>query len=116
VKVEWTRYDMAALDTARASGKPTIIDFTADWCIPCKELDSRTFSNPAVAAEVQRFTRIKADVTQNNENNQALLQRYGVVGPPTVVFLDGRGRELRDLRLVGFEKPDEFLARLKKIH
>ena len=115
VKVEWTRYDMAALDAARASGKPTIIDFTADWCIPCKELDSRTFSNPAVASEVQRFTRIKADVTQNNENNQALLQRYGVVGPPTVIFLDGRGRELRDLRLVGFEKADEFLARLKKI-
>lgn len=114
-KVEWTRYDMAALDAARASGRPTIIDFTADWCIPCKELDSRTFSNPAVASEIQRFTRIKADVTQNNENNQSLLQRYGVVGPPTVVFLDGNGRELRDLRLVGFEKADDFLARLKKI-
>jgi thioredoxin:protein disulfide reductase len=114
-KVEWTRYDMAALDAARASGKPTIIDFTADWCIPCKELDSRTFSDRAVASEIQRFSRIKADVTQNNENNQALLQRYGVVGPPTVVFLDGNGRELRDLRLVGFEKPDEFLSRLKKI-
>jgi thioredoxin:protein disulfide reductase len=114
-KVEWTRYDMAALDAARASGKPTIIDFTADWCIPCKELDSRTFSDRAVASEILRFSRIKADVTQNNENNQALLQRYGVVGPPTVVFLDGNGRELRDLRLVGFEKPDEFLSRLKKI-
>jgi thioredoxin:protein disulfide reductase len=113
--VEWTRYDMAALDAARASGKPTIIDFTADWCIPCKELDSRTFSDHAVASEIQRFSRIKADVTQNNENNQALLQRYGVVGPPTVVFLDGNGRELRDLRLVGFERADEFLARLKKI-
>jgi thiol:disulfide interchange protein DsbD len=114
-KVEWTRYDMAALDAARTAGKPAIIDFTADWCIPCKELDSRTFSDRAVAAEIQRFTRIKADVTQNNEMNQSLLQRYGVVGPPTIVFLDANGRELRDLRLVGYEKANEFLARLKKI-
>lgn len=113
--VEWTRYDMAALDAARTAGKPTVIDFTADWCIPCKELDSRTFSDRAVAAELQRFTRIKADVTQDNEANQSLLQRYGVVGPPTVLFLDSNGRELRDLRLVGYEKADEFLARLKKI-
>ena len=113
--VEWTRYDMAALDAARTAGKPAVIDFTADWCIPCKELDSRTFSDRAVASELQRFTRIKADVTQNNEANQSLLQRYGVVGPPTVVFLDANGRELRDLRLVGYEKADEFLARLKKV-
>ena len=114
-KVEWTPYDMNALDAARAAGKPAVIDFTADWCIPCKELDTRTFSDRAVASELQRFTRIKADVTQNNELNQSLLQRYGVVGPPTVVFLDANGRELRELRLVGYEKADEFLARLKKI-
>lgn len=113
--VEWTRYDMAALDAARTAGKPAVIDFTADWCIPCKELDSRTFSDRDVAAELQRFTRIKADVTQNNEANQSLLQRYGVVGPPTVLFLDANGRERRELRLVGYEKADAFLARLKKI-
>ena len=113
--VEWTRYDMAALDAARTAGKPAVIDFTADWCIPCKELDSRTFSDSAVASELQRFSRIKADVTQNNEANQSLLERYGVIGPPTVLFLDANGRELRDLRLVGYEKADDFLARLKKI-
>ncbi len=114
--VEWTRYDASALAAARASGKPAVIDFTADWCIPCKELDSRTFSDRDVAAELSRFARIKADVTTNDAANQALLSQYGVVGPPTVIFLDAAGNELRDLRLVGYEPPQQFLKRLQKIH
>lgn len=113
--VEWTRYDAGALAAARASGKPAIVDFTADWCIPCKELDSRTFGDPAVASELSRFARIKADVTTNDAANQALLARYGVAGPPTVIFLDASGNELRDSRLVGYEPAAQFLARLKKI-
>jgi thiol:disulfide interchange protein DsbD len=114
-EVEWTRYDANALDAARAAGKPAVIDFTADWCIPCKELDARTFSDRAVAAELGRFARIKADVTQSNDATAALMRQYGVIGPPTVIFVDANGRELRELRLVGFEKPDQFIARLKKI-
>ncbi|HEY3054640.1 MAG TPA: cytochrome c biogenesis protein CcdA [Thermoanaerobaculia bacterium] len=114
-EVQWTPYDASALASARAAGKPAVIDFTADWCIPCKELDARTFSNRAVAAELGRFARIKADVTQNNDATAALMRQYGVIGPPTVIFVDTQGRELRNLRLVGFEKPDQFIARLKKI-
>ncbi|HSP14499.1 MAG TPA: cytochrome c biogenesis protein CcdA [Thermoanaerobaculia bacterium] len=113
-EVIWTKYDAAALATARAAGKPVIIDFTADWCIPCKELDARTFRNGNVAAEMQRFARIKADVTQSNDTTAALMKQYGVIGPPTVIFVDASGRELRDLRLVGFEKPEEFLKRLQR--
>ncbi len=110
----WTNYEPAALAAARSAGKPAVVDFTADWCIPCKELDSRTFNNRRVAAELERFARIKADVTQSNDANAALMKQYGVVGPPTVIFLDANGRELRDLRLVGFEKPEDFVKRLQR--
>ncbi|HEX9164199.1 MAG TPA: cytochrome c biogenesis protein CcdA [Thermoanaerobaculia bacterium] len=113
-EVQWTHYDANALDVAHATGKPVIIDFTAAWCIPCKELESRTFSNRAVAAELSRFERIKADVTQDSPMNRQLMQRFGVVGPPTVIFVDANGRELRNLRLVGFESPDQFVERLKQ--
>lgn len=115
-EVTWTTYDVAALKTARETGKPIVIDFTADWCIPCKELDAKTFRNGNVAAELQRFARIKADVTQSNERNVTLMKQFGVVGPPTVIFVDRAGNELRDLRLVGFEKPEEFVKRLRRIH
>ncbi|MGZ8832257.1 MAG: cytochrome c biogenesis protein CcdA [Thermoanaerobaculia bacterium] len=113
--VEWTRYDAKALDAARTAGKPALVDFTADWCIPCKELDARTFSDPRVAAELGRFARIKADVTTQSDANTALLKQYGVVGPPTVIFLDANGQERRDLRLAGYEKPNAFVERLKKV-
>jgi thiol:disulfide interchange protein DsbD len=114
-EVQWTPYEASALAAARAAGKPAVIDFTADWCIPCKELDARTFSNRAVAAELGRFARIKADVTQNNDATAALMRQYGVIGPPTVIFVDPQGRELRELRLVGFEKPEAFLTRLRAV-
>jgi thioredoxin:protein disulfide reductase len=114
-EVTWTKYEASALEAARTAGKPAVVDFTADWCIPCKELDSRTFSNRHVAAELDRFVRIKADVTQSNASTSALLQKFGVIGPPTVIFVDANGRELRDLRLVGFEKPEEFVKRLQRV-
>ncbi len=114
-EVQWTPYDAQALAAAQKSGKPAVIDFTASWCIPCKELDSRTFSDRKVADELDRFERIRADVTQSNDTNAALMKQYGVVGPPTIIFVDASGRELRDLRVVGFEKPEEFLARLQRV-
>ena len=112
-EVEWTPYTARSLEATR--GKPVMVDFTATWCIPCKELETRTFSDRKVAAELGRFARIKADVTQSNEANAALMRQYGVVGPPTVIFLDANGRELRDLRLIGYEPPARFLERLKQI-
>ena len=114
-EVKWTPYSAPALEAAKAAGQPTVIDFTAAWCIPCKEFDSRTFADRKVAAELDRFTRIKADVTQQNDTNAALMKQYGVVGPPTIIFVDASGNELRDLRLVGFEDANAFLARLQKV-
>jgi thioredoxin:protein disulfide reductase len=115
VELQWQAYEASALTTAATSRKPVIVDFTAAWCIPCKELDTRTFSDSKVAKELDRFTLVKADVTQQSSSSAELMKRYGVVGPPTVLFLDSAGNEVRNLRLSGFEEPEPFLERLKKV-
>jgi len=111
--IEWQRYNANAI---ASPGKPVIIDFYADWCLPCKELDQKTFSDRAVAGELDRFLRVKADLTNADDPVvQALLQQYHIVGVPTIVFLDSSGRELGAQRLIGFEAPQPFLARLKLV-
>ena len=111
--VNWQKYDTAAMAT---TGKPVIIDFYADWCIPCKELDEKTFSNRDVAGELDRFTRVKADLTKPEDPEvQKLTKQYAIVGVPTIVFLDSSGHEVAAQRLTGFEPSQQFLARLKQV-
>lgn len=113
-EVEWQKYEESVV--ANAAGKPVIIDFFATWCIPCKELDEKTFSDAAVAKELGRFTRVKADLTNGDDpRTKELTKRYAIVGVPTIVFVDASGREQQSLRLTGFEKPEAFLARLQKV-
>ena len=89
-----------------------IVDFYADWCMPCKELDEKTFSDPNVAAELARFTRIKANLTAAEDPKTiALTKEYAIVGVPTIVFLDANGHEIPSLRLTGFEEPGKFVER-----
>jgi len=93
-----------------------VIDFYADWCIPCKELDEKTFNNGDVASELGRFTRVKADLTKPEDPAvQELTKKYRIVGVPTIVFLDSSGHELDSQRLTGFEAPQQFLGRLKQV-
>ncbi len=116
VALQWTPYEVRAVSAAAAIHKPAIIDFYADWCIPCKELDEKTFRDPRVAAELQQFARIKADLTRaEDDKTRELTSRYSIVGVPTIVLLDSSGRELTALRLTGFEGPDEFLKRLEQV-
>jgi len=111
----WDNYDAKSLAAAAAAHKPVIIDFYADWCMPCKELDEKTFNNAAVAGELDRFVRIKANLTAAEDPKVIeLTKQYAIAGVPTIVFIDSNGHELQPLRLTGFEEPAQFLARAKQ--
>jgi thioredoxin:protein disulfide reductase len=104
----------AQLDAALgASGKPAMLDFYADWCVSCKEMEKFTFSDPRVQARLKELDLLRADVTANNAGDQALLKRFGLFGPPGIIFFDDKGHEV--LRVVGYEPADRFLARLDQL-
>jgi thiol:disulfide interchange protein DsbD len=85
-----------------------MLDFYADGCVSCKEMERYTFTDAGVQAEFARATLLQADVTANDAEDQALLQRFGILGPPTIVFFDATGRERPEFRIVGFKEADEF--------
>ena len=109
---EWAAYDPAKIG---ALGRPAVVDFSASWCLPCIELDKKTFSDPRVRDALNRRGLFKADMTKAAApETMALAEKYAILGVPTVIFLDASGQERKDLRLVGFEEPDAFLKRLEK--
>ncbi|QSI77198.1 protein-disulfide reductase DsbD [Niveibacterium microcysteis] len=103
---------VAELDARLAEGRPVMLDFYADWCVSCKEMERFTFSDPRVAAALKDTLLLKADVTGNTEAHQALLKRFGLFGPPGIVFFDAAGKEIDSSRVVGFQPVDGFLATL----
>lgn len=103
------------LDNASRAGKPVMIDFYADWCISCKEMEKYTFGDARVQQALKDFVMLQADVTDNNEDHKALLKRFGLFGPPGILFFDAKGLERKDLSVVGFKKPDAFLQVVQKV-
>jgi len=97
-----------AIAAAAADGRPAILDFYADWCVSCKEMERYTFTDAAVHASLANAVLLKADVTANDEADQALLRRFEIFGPPTIAFWRSDGVERKNYRVVGFMKADEF--------
>src|SRR5258706_3885770 len=113
----WHRVEsVGQLDTALAgaNGKPVLLDFYADWCVSCKEMDRFTFNDPRIANKLAAMQLLRADVTANNAYDKALLKRFGLFGPPATIFFDGQGREVPGTRVIGFEPADRFLSSLAR--
>ena len=98
----------------KTAGRPVLLDFYADWCVSCKEMERFTFTDPAVATRMARMLLLQADVTANDDEDKALLKRFGLFGPPGIIFFDAQGREARDLRVVGFQDAALFGSVLDK--
>jgi thioredoxin:protein disulfide reductase len=102
------------LDQAvKTAARPAMLDFYADWCVSCKEMENLTFSDPRVQAKLKQMNLLRADVTANNADDQTLLKRFGLFGPPGIIFFDQGGKEL--LRVVGYESADKFLRSLDRV-
>lgn len=111
----WLASEPAAVQQATAAKMPMVVDFTAEWCAACKELDHKTFADPEVKKALLRFVKVRIDCTDDTEETQALQKKYGSVSLPTVAFVDANGRQLTDLTLYQFEPPAKFLERLAKV-
>ncbi|HSD73966.1 MAG TPA: protein-disulfide reductase DsbD [Steroidobacteraceae bacterium] len=96
------------LAAAGAAGKPAMLDFSAEWCVSCKEMEKYTFSDAQVQAALADVVLLRADVTANNERDQALFKRFGIFGPPTIAFFGPNGAERREFRVVGYLRADKF--------
>ena len=107
---------LAALEAriAQVPGKVVMLDFYADWCISCKEMERFTFSDPAIQARLKKAVLLQADVTANDADDKALLQRFQLFGPPAILFFDRGGQEQSDLRVIGYQDAAQFSTSLKR--
>ena len=107
------------LDTAvgrvNQAGKPAMLDFYADWCVECVRMERNTFGEPEIQALFRDIQPLQADVTLNDETDQALMEKYDVIGPPAILFFDRQGNEMRGYRLVGYFEAEEFAEHLHKV-
>lgn len=104
-----------ALDAAKEQGKPVMLDFYADWCVACKEMEKLTFSDVTVQNALSNFVVLQADVTANDEKDKELYQRFGIIGPPAIIFYDTQGNEQRNLRVAGYMPAAEFAAQVDRV-
>jgi thiol:disulfide interchange protein DsbD len=103
-----------ALAEARSQGKTVMLDFYADWCVSCKEMEVLTFTDAGVQQALADTVLLQADVTPNDEQDKALYKHFGIIGPPSIMFFDTNGNERKNFRVVGFVPADKFSAHVKQ--
>ena len=107
---------LAELDQIRATAtRPVMLDFYADWCVACKEMERFTFSDPQVASAMARFDLVQVDVTANNADDRALMKAYSLFGPPAILLFDNTVSTAAPARVIGFTPAPEFLAALNPL-
>jgi thiol:disulfide interchange protein DsbD len=114
-KLQFTRVkNLSELEQriAQAKGRPVMLDFYADWCVSCKEMERFAFSDARVHAKLQNTLLLQADLTANSEDDKALMQRFGLFGPPAILFFDRKGNELSDSRVTGYQDSEQFISTL----
>ncbi len=110
--LQWEQYSEARLAEARHLNKPVMMDFYADWCIPCLELDHKTFTDKKVIDATENFVRLKVDLTHfDSPQSESLRKKYNIAGVPTIVFLNKNGTEVAASRIVGYLPPKEFMEK-----
>ena len=104
-----------AVARANQAGKPAMLDFYADWCVECIRMERNTFAEPEIQTLFRQVQPHQADVTDNDETDQALMEKFDIIGPPAILFFDRQGREMRGYRLVGYFEADEFAQHLQSV-
>jgi thiol:disulfide interchange protein DsbD len=101
---------------ANTGGKTVMLDFYADWCVSCKEMERMTFPDPSVKAQLANTVLLQADVTANDDADKAMLKRFGLFGPPGIILFGRDGKEIADGRVIGYQDTAKFLGSLQKLN
>ena len=112
-KLRFEPFNSELLASATEARKPVLIDFSADWCIPCREMEHSTFVDPSVVNEASRFVRMKANLTKQDKRTEELTSKYEIQGVPTTMLIDSTGKVTQ--RKVGYIGPQEMLAELRQV-
>lgn len=111
----WIPFSPDTFQKSIQSGRPTLLDFWAEWCGPCHLMEESTFTDEGVIAELNSWNLIRVDATESTEEIRKIFDEFSVEALPTMIFIDTKGKENISERVRGFEEPDQFLSRLKKI-
>ncbi len=114
-QIKGTEGLQGVLSRAQAENKPVMLDFYADWCVSCKEMEKYTFTDPAVQASLGDFIVVQTDVTANDDKDKALMKSFGIFGPPAILFFTTTGEELKQARVVGYMPADTFAGHLENV-
>lgn len=115
-RIAWVRGHEEGVARARAEHKPLMVDFGADWCLACKELDAKTYTDPTVQADAARFVSVQVDATTMDDKMDALFAHYGILGLPSVVFVDSSGSILAEPRVTHFVNAERMVRLMAQVH